>query len=148
MSAPLVTTIEEAFRCAEYPGDFAIATPTYDDEGTTEHFCRTHWKDHSGDNLESFTSSITFFTPEAFAFYLPAFMIAALRNPSSGIGSSLVYRLCPPKADLHRPSFLAWWARLSGPQQGTVVAFLRELQERNESVPELAVLALEAYLAV
>ena len=148
MKMQLVTMIEEVFRNSEYPSDGAISVVTSDDEGTTEHFSGTHWKDHSGDTLANFSSSITFLTPEAFAYFLPAFMIAALDQPFGGIASSLLVRICPPKFDPHRPSYSAWWSRLDRSQQESVVEFLRKMRASDESVPDLAISALESYVAV
>ena len=60
-----------------------MAVDTYDDEGTQECFQNTVWEDHDAKNLRKYSSSICFLTPEAFAYYLPAFMLAEINDPET-----------------------------------------------------------------
>ncbi len=79
----LVESIEKAWTGVPYPGDQNIFTPeSYDDEGITEYFSGTTWKGHTISGLRSRCSAInTFFTPKAYHYWLPAYLIAAVEDP-------------------------------------------------------------------
>jgi len=83
MNAPeIIQVIEDAWRKVPYPGDDKIFTPdSYDDEDIVNFFGGTTWRGHSPANLRCHSSAFTFFTPEAFHYWLPAFMIAAIQSP-------------------------------------------------------------------
>ena len=91
----LIYRIERAWADAKYPGDQRIFTPdSYDDEGITEYFAGTTWKGHSIANLRAHSTAIsTFFTPSAYRYWLPAYLIAAVEDPdelSQGVDSIVV----------------------------------------------------------
>jgi len=72
--------INDAFSTLPIPlGKLSIAT--YDDENTHAYFTGTKWNEHDVLKLREQHSSISFFTPEAFKYYLPAFMVAELNHP-------------------------------------------------------------------
>ncbi|WP_395739265.1 hypothetical protein [Prosthecobacter sp.] len=78
----VIQLIEDAWRDAVYPGDSKIFTSeSNDDEDITRYFCGTTWRGHEPSNLRAHSSAFTFFTPEAFHYWLPAFMIAAITSP-------------------------------------------------------------------
>ena len=81
------------------PGDENIFTPdSYDDENITEYFSGTTWQGHTIADLRSHCSAIsTFFTPTAYHYWLPAYLIAAVEDPdelSQGI-DSLISSISP-----------------------------------------------------
>lgn len=77
----LCTLIEDAFSDASKPAFGDISIPTYDDEDTNSYFGRTDWKTHNISSLKAHESSLGFFKPEAFRYYLPAFVVASIRHP-------------------------------------------------------------------
>jgi hypothetical protein len=78
----VIQLIEDAWREVPYPGDDKIFRPdSYDDEGIANYFGGRTWRDHSAADLRAYSSAFTFFTPEAFHYWLPAFMIAAIQSP-------------------------------------------------------------------
>jgi len=130
MTENIADEIKQAFLSSPIPPPLGcVSASCYDDEGTTKVFLGTSWEDHRPENLALFTHSLTYFTPEAFAYFLPAFMLASLCLPSSGIFDGLIFRLAPPKGNVHRPSFVAWWSLLSLRQRGSVIAFLDHLRD-------------------
>lgn len=137
--------IATAFRDLPYPGDAAISATDYDDEGTSRHFVGTRWQDHQFPELEHFTASLHFFTPSAFAFFLPAFLVAACENPNSGLADAVARCLSPPKNDPSRPSYALWWSCLNAVQQRAVIAVLRELEAKGVFIPCGAIASLEAH---
>lgn len=95
----LVQRIRRAWAGATYPGDDNIFTPeSYDDEGITEYFSGTSWEGHDVANLRARETALTaFFTPAAYHYWRPAYLIAAVENPdelSQGV-DSLVHSLVP-----------------------------------------------------
>ena len=75
----LKNEIEQAFKDIPYPGDDNIAVNKRDEdlEGLAE-FKGKHWKDLTFEFLVPYHKSSThFFTPEAYQFYLPAYLMVA-----------------------------------------------------------------------
>lgn len=78
----LIAKIKNAWRELPYPGDENIFTPhSYDDEGITEYFSGTTWEDHSVEELRAHCAAFTFFTPIAYRYWLPAFLMAWVLDP-------------------------------------------------------------------
>ncbi len=76
--------IETAFEYTPSPGDRQPdITVTAADEGVAEHFSRTTWHCHSAAELCRFTCALTYFTDDAFRYWLPAFMLAELEDPDA-----------------------------------------------------------------
>ncbi|MBE9608722.1 DUF6714 family protein [Chitinilyticum piscinae] len=110
-----------AFPVQPFPANQALITDTYDDEGTGALFARRNWDELEAAELRN--TSLVFLSPAAFAYYLPALLLAALEYPDSNLAGNLCQYLAPPKGDRHRPSFAAWWDRLSAEQQSVLVNF-------------------------
>jgi hypothetical protein len=108
----LVAQIERAFADVPYPGDDHICKGVTDEArrlGTEEAsieavFRGRHWRDVPLESLSLFSATLSFLTPEAYRFYLPAYMLAVIRLspeamrriPRSGdIEGSLLYSLEP-----------------------------------------------------
>ena len=91
--APLVREIQEAFANVPYPGDDNISAPTYDDEGTLEYFAGTKQEGHSVEDLRYHSAALSFFTLDAFLYYLPAYVVAVLQDPEEAdiIYDSLIF---------------------------------------------------------
>ena len=127
MTAPeVIRFIEDAWRDVGYPGDDRIFTPdSYDDEDIVTYFGGTTWRGHRPVDLRAHSSAFTFFTPEAFHYWLPAFMIAAIQSPEEAdvvcdrIPSSVDDRYAPQR-----------WRLFSPTQRQAVVAYLRFQIER------------------
>ncbi len=75
----LIAQIEAAFADARAPAADNISQPTYDDEGTSAYFRGKTWRGHSAKQLRSLDFALTVMTKEAFAYFLPAFMMADRR---------------------------------------------------------------------
>lgn len=96
----LITRIEEAFEDVSYPGDDNIVANTIDPEGQwiKNDLQETHWKDllQDRDKLFRHYPSILFFTPLAFKFFLPAYLIMAIDfDESDMVGETLINTLAP-----------------------------------------------------
>ena len=102
----IVKIIRSAWADAIPPLSGNISESTWD-EGVTEYFAGTPWYVHSAAQLRSFDYAPHIFTDEAFAYYLPAYMIGDIEEPvvsdtnvervlfwlSANRGSAIVSRL-------------------------------------------------------
>lgn len=141
----LGSQIRDAFSAAALHAGEPIAIETFDDEGADEHFALSHWRDHGYAGLKDLTPCLSFFTPNAFCFFLPAYLLAALDEPESWFAGDVASRLVPPKNDPSRQSYAAWWTRLTRDQRAVVVSFLNLMQSTHGAVPEADIARLEAH---
>ena len=89
----LVQEIKAAFADVPYPGDENITGTTFPwDEGVSDYFRGTTQEGHEVKNLRLHSAALSFFLPEAYHYYLPAFVIAVLQDPeeADAISDSLV----------------------------------------------------------
>lgn len=95
----LLAMIDEGFGPNSAP--LCVPTPSFpgDDEGLNKQFLGRSWRDHSPDALE-FAAPLSFFNAQGFAYFLPAYMRAAVMRPESGIGHALIDRILPPKGNV------------------------------------------------
>ena len=89
--------IRQAFKDVKYPGDNNIAgcsrslTPIGCDDCDVlaAHFKGTTWQEHTPQSLIGCDSAPTFLYPEALHYYVPAFLLADLDDPSGDYGPNL-----------------------------------------------------------
>jgi hypothetical protein len=151
----LIQAIREAFSMAAYPGDDLLV---YDTSGAhleciqvAEAFRGRHWPDVSVDQLLNQPDSLFFFTPEAYRYYLPAFMIAAVQSyvDMDIVVINLVHTLIPPAEGQDRNRFEARMQGLNARQRSAVRQFLEFLiSAHGQDFPRNDLqLALETYWA-
>jgi hypothetical protein len=118
--------IIEAFADTPRPPDGATSADTYDDEGTEEYFRGRPWQGHSTERLRHFESSMCFFTPQAFRYFLPAYMLAELDDPdeANAIAQGIAFHFCN-FAEGQRPEFTAQELR-------AILAFFHECARRYD----------------
>lgn len=82
----LKSVIKEAFKDVAYPGDDNIAGCSRigcsDCDVLAAHFKGTIWQEHNPETLIGCDSAPTFLYREALHYYVPAFMLADLDDPS------------------------------------------------------------------
>jgi hypothetical protein len=94
--APLLQQITAAFGGLSVPHESRLVLGcSLEAEQICRKFRGRHWCDLSMDDLEGEADSLGFFTPEAFMFFLPAFMKVAMVDPKRAdiIPDSIVWRL-------------------------------------------------------
>jgi hypothetical protein len=75
----LCSHIQESFGSMPYPGDEQIVTgENSEDQKILRLLKGLHWRDVPLETLDHLRSDLTFMSPEAFRFYLPAFMIYSI----------------------------------------------------------------------
>ena len=80
--ADLRRQIVEAFASVPHPGDdHNDISLTKQDEGIVAYFRGTPRLGHSATTLRHHVVALSFFTPEALRYWLPAFMLAELDDP-------------------------------------------------------------------
>ena len=126
-------SIESAFADVAYPGDDHIADhkdcPECDD--VRAHFRGSSWRGHTVDELQQYQSALPLFTPQAFQYFLPAFMLVSLGAwpQADNIPNSIMYMCLPPKPDKDAGLHLHWRERyeiLTPRQREAIVGYLRE----------------------
>lgn len=76
----IISAIERAFEHVEYPGDDNIVRDFVNDpEDMKEAFIGKSWREISVQVMYNFRLDLLLFTPKAFRYYLPAFLIASLK---------------------------------------------------------------------
>lgn len=126
--------IARAFRDVGYPGDDRIA---YDQTGNHLECCevvkafqRKRWRDIDINTLARESSAIYFFTPAAFAYYLPAFLNAALlhHDSSDALPSTIINSFVLPSHHIDRLAYSRRIATLSSRQLAVIRAVLLHLK--------------------
>ena len=141
MADELVQEIETAFAGAKNPGrERLVEYPDYwESPSVIESFAGTHWNDVPLDTLINHRLSLPLFTPEAFRFYLPAFLRAAVAHPAAvdTLTENLFFMLTPPEAP--GPEMDLFLRRLNGlnPAQKAVIRkFIKLYNETETSYPD------------
>ncbi|MGE8297603.1 MAG: DUF6714 family protein [Pseudomonas sp.] len=142
-SSVTIREVQEAFADAILTSEERVVVSTYDDEGASFVFEGRRWQEIGRHELAMVTACLWFLTPAAICAYLPAFLVASLEEPRSGIADATISFIIPPKNNNRRPSFMAWWSLLSRRQQSAVVAFLRVMPESVPNEYAEAVSALD-----
>ncbi|MDA1273064.1 MAG: hypothetical protein O2960_03280 [Verrucomicrobia bacterium] len=128
-----------AFGGAPYPGeDNLVADQSGFDPECTEvasAFGGQKWQDVSIDLVRRFKEALPLFTPEAFAYYLPAYMVACA-DDYRGVDvavDSVIFNLTPPepRSGWQWDFFLARAGRFAVAEADAIVSFL-ELIQRYE----------------
>ena len=129
--------IEEAFADVRYPGD---ANLVYDTSGhhlecnqIAELFRGKHWRELTLEFLVPNRDSLCFFSPAAYRFYLPAYLLATLADPVEAdlMLDSVVNRLTGP-LDIPSPERDAFLEQVEGfteKQTRAIVLFLEFLRD-------------------
>jgi hypothetical protein len=107
----LIKMIQSAWTDATPPLPGNISKPTYDDEGVSEYFAGKPWRGLSAAQLRRLDFAPNIFTDDAFAYYLPAYMIADIEEPEV--------------SDTNIERVLFWLSENRGP---AVVSRLNEMQ--------------------
>lgn len=130
--------IEKNFYELQYPGDqnLVIIKGDYDLERKEifESFSGRHWKELSLNTLKYHHEALFFFTPEAYRFYLPAYLRASILfyDESENIPGSLLFSLTMPvDSENEVEDFLLKTSDFNSLQKRTILAFLRFMKEKH-----------------
>ncbi|MFC4994841.1 DUF6714 family protein [Rubritalea tangerina] len=105
----LIDNIKSAFKNTPYPGSeySDISATRYDDEGVHQYFKNSDQFEHSVEDLRYHSCALSFFTDAAFRYWLPAFMLAELRDPEEAdiIADTIAFSLYTSGAHQRISSF-------------------------------------------
>jgi uncharacterized protein DUF6714 len=124
--------IERAFGDVPRPSDDRICG-TYGDEARddTEPYKGRDWRDLERDLLGYYHYALTWFTPEAFHYYLPAFLVAGLEDPDAIYVVSVLQMLRPNEDPSLDPFSRDRWQLLNDEQIAAVQLWLEWLLARS-----------------
>lgn len=132
----LVERIERTFAGVPYPGDDRIVENVADLESSNlrKRFLGKHWSTLPLETLMDERSALPLLTPEAFRFFLPAYLHASVVHPDEVdvIPESVIFNLTPPQ----QKGQIADWFRevvtgFTPPQRETIRAFMRYWFDRT-----------------
>lgn len=87
----LAKQIMDAFKDTPHPGSrFEDISITLRDEGSVDYFAGKSWQNHNVKDLHYHYVALSFFTPKAFRYYLPAFLLADLSSENKGLLSDFI----------------------------------------------------------
>lgn len=149
-AAPLLREIEEAFADVQYPGDDHLVAPSSlasaEGQHVLESFRGRDWRSLSLQELRHHAESIFLLAPEAFRYYLPAYLSAAAAHLEEAdvIPEDLIFALTPPGDEQDPVERLkaTLIASLDGRQRKAVASFLRFMAGRWEGEEAEKLLAL------
>jgi hypothetical protein len=102
----LRTCIEAAFTNVEPPKpDNVIEHDCPECRAVRRVFRYEHWRSLKAEKVDWGHDKLSLFTPHAFQYFLPAFMLYSLDEPSSIVCELLVYSLIAPKENND------WWQK-------------------------------------
>ena len=153
---PIVAKIVNAFQNVTLLGDdeCSLLHPWCTDVAAVDDFIdaswNANWQSIPGDVIERNYASLSFFSPMAFRFYLPAFMYHALSCESQGcpVLTSTIHDLTPKKEyPTLRSYFESRVAAFTVPQIEAVLSFLEYARYSvgNNFVHRIAGEALDGY---
>ena len=120
--------IEAAFADTPRP-DPPLVEPTYDDEGVSDYFAGRTWRGNRVVDLRFHEAALVFFTPDAFRYYLPAFLLASLddREEADVIPDHVVDHF----SHHARPSWAKRVESFSPAECDAIIAFLWEVADEH-----------------
>ncbi len=132
----LIKRIESAFREEKYPGDDGLTHGSSMEAVEVGDFLRARrWQDLRLGELARNHASLFFMTPEALRYYIPAFLVAAVRDydDSDQIPSSLLSLLSPfalNDSD-YQTRFRQRYELFNDSQRDAIRAFLEYLRDTH-----------------
>lgn len=129
--------IEEAFSHIFCPQEKELLHPSYH----SSHFWEIEdfqgknwesWQDIPYEILENNYSGLSFFSPEAFSFFLPAYLTQALAHPSGNLLIFTIYNLTKRDDPEINFIFLSQVSQLTKQQKQAVIYFLEFVRDTPE----------------
>jgi hypothetical protein len=133
--------IRSAFASTPYPGDDRLVTDDGGRDPETRDVAKMlsgqRWDQVSLDTLRARAESLPLLTPEAFRYYLPAYMLGVFEhwNDVDVVRDSVLYNLTPPNERSGRKwEFFRTRADQFTPSEGAAIAsFLRFMSDRYQA---------------
>ncbi|MEO6034115.1 MAG: DUF6714 family protein [Verrucomicrobiota bacterium] len=144
---PLKEAIKSVFAHVPYPGDSNITHCPYHCRPCQEiadYFKSKTWEGHLVEDLRDHHTALSLFTPEAFQYFLPTFMLASLDSYDDKVNILPDAIRFDFEFNLdHRDYFLVRVNRFSAAQRKVIVEFLRYMESKGAGSSEDAIEMLE-----
>lgn len=118
--------IESAFSTVKYPKGREVVSDA-DGPRLVRNFVNKQWRDIPVEVLTY--SSLYFFTPEGFQFFLPAFLLAGLDEENADLRQSLVMSLAPGEDATERENFQRRIGLCTKEQRAAIRQFLQTVAD-------------------
>lgn len=133
--------IEGAFESLSYPGDDDLigARMHWEAPEVLEAFRGRHWKDVPLSVLFTHRLSLPLFSNEAFRFYLPAYLVAAVLHPEEvdTLRENVFFSLTPPELEGPQASlFVERMNRFDARQAAAIRRFIELYVQQETSYPD------------
>jgi len=142
----LKETIKTAFADVPYPGDRNITRCPYHCkpcEEISDYFKGKGWEGHSVEDLRDHHTALSLFTPEAFHYFLPAFMLASVESYDNMDILPDSIRFHFEFSLEHRDHFLVRLTKFSEEQRKVIIEFLRFMETKGAGSSEDAISLLK-----
>jgi hypothetical protein len=139
---PLKQKIEEAFASVSYPGDNNITHCPYnctECRRIAEYFKGKTWADHVASELRGHHVALTLFTPEAFHYFLPAFMLVSMETYEKGDVIPDAIRFHFEYSQEVQGHFPVRMSKLSVPQRKAIIEYLIFMEGKGAGSSEHAI---------
>ena len=143
----LAMEVSRTFADVPRPPTDGISETPGNDDGTAEHFADRLWQELTEPHLMKHRYALSFCTPSAFAYFLPAFLKVALESGNVDLIGETITAVTPPKNNPKRPSYWRWWTLLTASQQRVIIKCLRHWDSLKHGELQPAANALEATVA-
>jgi len=133
----IITDLDRAFGELKRPKDTELLhVDCFDNSDIKPFYGEKHWREIPDEMIESQNGALCFFSPQAFRFFLPAYMRYCLRNYVDSQSFSVdatIYALNPHGSG-QKDFMESKWGLFSSDQLGVVVSFLKFMSEQEEYV--------------
>jgi hypothetical protein len=146
-SASLRQTIGRVFAHVPYPGDDNITRCPYDcsECGQIARFFRAKsWDQLAAEDLRRHHTALALFTPEAFQYFLPAFMLASLSSFENGDVLPDAIRFYFEYSNEIKGHFPVRISGFSPPQREAIIGYLTYLEGKGAGSSRNAIAILQA----
>jgi hypothetical protein len=137
----LAQEIEHAFATSQYPGDDRLVeNPSYwEAPDVVASFKGKNWQEIPVEVLFTHRLSLPLFTPEAFRYYLPAYLIASVLHPNEvdTLTENIFSMLTPPETEGSKMErFLKRVQGFTPEQKASIRAFVKLYVDTETSYPD------------
>jgi hypothetical protein len=127
------SSLKSAFNDSVYPGDDQIAKNIAHDEITDlqQAFQGKDWRDIPVEVAETWRMSTMLFTPQAFRYFLPAFLLGSMHEHAVEISPYLIFALIPPRKPQELAEFSETMAGFTDAQKSVIGEWVKDFLENN-----------------
>jgi hypothetical protein len=142
MAVGLKIAIEEAFADVPYPGDGNITHCPYncsECRRVAVFFKGKTWKGHTEEELRAYHVALSLFTPEAFHYFLPAFMLVSMNLYEKGDVIPDAIRFHFEYSQEMKSHFAVRMSKFTPAQRKAIIDYLVLMERRGAGSSEHAI---------